>query len=71
MVSPTELAWAARDEVAARALRPMLAVEGDLEAQRSLLSELLEDVRACDRQPSDELGWLSMLQAPEFLPAAV
>ena len=61
--------WAARDEVAARALRPMLALEGDLAAQRLLVGELLEDVRASRPHPHDELGWMSVLDAPEFLAA--
>ncbi len=61
-------AWATRDAVAGRALLPMLAVEGDLDAQRLLVGELLEDVRANRRtQPRDGLGWMSMLRAPEFL----
>ena len=62
-------AWGARNEVAARALRPMLAVEGDIRAQRLLVGDLLEDVRAGRAQPRDELGWMSMLRAPEFLVA--
>jgi hypothetical protein len=68
---PTEevRAWAARDEVAKRALRPMLAVEGDLDEQRLLVDELLEDVRAGRTQAPDEVGWMSMLRAPEFLEA--
>ena len=36
--------WAARDDVAA-ALRPMLAMEGDVAVQRLLVGELLENVR--------------------------
>jgi hypothetical protein len=68
-VTPGALAWAARDEVAARALRPMLAVDGDLGAQRLLVGELLEDIRAGRAQQPDELGWMSMLRAPEFLAA--
>jgi hypothetical protein len=61
------LAWAARDEVAARALRPMRAVEGDIEAQRLLVDDLLTDIRRGHAQSRDELGWMSMLRAPEFL----
>ena len=33
------------------------------------MRELLEDVRAERSQPRDELGWMSMLRAPEFLEA--
>jgi SIR2-like domain len=66
-ITPGTHAWAARDKVAARAVRPMLAVEGELEAQRLLLLDLLEDVRSGRAQAPDELGWMSMLRAPEFL----
>jgi hypothetical protein len=62
-------AWAARDAVAARALRPMLGAAGDIEAQRLLIGELLQDVRAGRGQAPDELGWMSMLRMPEFLEA--
>jgi SIR2-like domain len=61
------LAWAARDEIAAKALRPMLAVEGDVEAQRVLVGDLLEAVQTGRTQLRDELGWMSMLLSPEFL----
>lgn len=47
----------------------MLAVEGDVDAQRLLVGELLEDVRAGRTQPRDELDWMSTLRAPEFLEA--
>jgi hypothetical protein len=60
-------AWAARDEVAARALRPMLAIEGDLDAQRRLVSDLLDSVISEPSELPDELGWMSMLRAEEFL----
>lgn len=61
--------WAARDELAARALAPMLAVEDDVAAQQLLVGDLLEDVRAGRARPRDELGWMSSLRAPEFLAA--
>ena len=65
-VSPAR-AWAERDGVAARALRPVLAAVGDLDAQRSLLDELVVDVRGGRAHPRDELAWMSNLRAPEFL----
>jgi hypothetical protein len=59
--------WAERDAAAAQALRPTLAAEGDLDAQRSLLDELLADVRGGLAHPRDELAWMSNLRAPQFL----
>jgi SIR2-like domain/NACHT domain len=66
---PTDgaLAWAARDPIAARALRPLLALEGDIEAQRLLVHELREDTRVSRPWSRDELGWMSALREPEFL----
>jgi hypothetical protein len=62
-------AWSARDEIAAHALRPMLALEGDLDAQRQLLDELLHAIRESPAQAGDGLGWMAALRAPEFLGA--
>jgi hypothetical protein len=60
-------AWGSRDAAAAIALRPTLATDGDPVAQRSLLHELLVDVRAGVAHPRDELAWMSSLRTPEFL----
>ncbi|MCA1700907.1 MAG: hypothetical protein LC790_19200 [Actinobacteria bacterium] len=63
------LAWAARNELAARALRPALAMQGDLHAQRLLVGELLEDVRGGRTRAHDDLDLMSTLRVPEFLAA--
>jgi hypothetical protein len=63
----TARVWAERDAAAASALRPRLAAGGDLDAQRVLLHELLDDIRGGIAHPRDELAWVSSVQAPEFL----
>ncbi|MEA2192541.1 MAG: hypothetical protein QOI73_2662 [Solirubrobacteraceae bacterium] len=65
--TPGARAWAERDEVATKALRPVLAAEGDVDAQRMLVRELVDDVRAERWKPRDELAWMSTLRSPEFL----
>jgi len=61
-------ALAAVSDEFARALRPLLAKEGDVDAQRPLLDELANELRAGKRPERHDLTWLESLDSEELLP---
>jgi hypothetical protein len=51
----------------ARALRPLLAVAGELDAQRELLRDVRNQLEAHQRPSGRELGWLEGVSSEELL----
>jgi hypothetical protein len=52
----------------AAVMRPFLAAEGDIEAQRHLLEDLVEEIKAGERPSAESYAWLDALADEEMLP---
>jgi hypothetical protein len=56
-----------RSEQFAALMRPFLAAEGDIEAQRHLLGDLVEEIKAGERPSAESYAWLDALADEEML----